>query len=384
MKVGGQFCFISSNKFFRAAYGLKLRQLLKTCRLRTVIDFGELPVFAAGTDPAIIQFEKAGPEKHHQLTAVAVKERSEIQHLLKAVKTRGGALSQTALQDSGWSVESGRTNALLNKLRNAGKPLGEYIKKGFYRGITTGLNEAFIVDGMTRDKLIEEDSSSAEVLKPFVRGRDVKRWKVDFQNLWFIFTQRGIDINKYPAIKNHLSQYRQQLEPKPRNWPSNTPWPGRKIGSYKWYEIQDTTAYWKEFEQPKIIFSDIGTVLKAFYTEEDFYGANTVYVMPVKDLEVSLLAILLSKPIDWFARQTFQSLGDPWKGGRLRFINQNMVKIPIPPALDSAQTCLSELAKSAAQAEDNALAAIETEINEIVCRLFNLTPDEIEIVEGGD
>ena len=72
MKVRGQFCFISSNKFFRAAYGLKLRQLLKTCRLRTVIDFGELPVFAAGTDPAIIQFENAEPEKHHQLTAVAV------------------------------------------------------------------------------------------------------------------------------------------------------------------------------------------------------------------------------------------------------------------------------------------------------------------------
>ena len=153
MKVRGQFCFISSNKFFRAAYGLKLRQLLKTCRLRTVIDFGELPVFAAGTDPAIIQFENAEPEKHHQLTAVAVKQSSEIQHLLKAVKERGGALSQTALQDSGWSVESGRTNALSNKLRNAGEPLGEYIRGRFYRGITTGLNEAFVVDGMTRDKL---------------------------------------------------------------------------------------------------------------------------------------------------------------------------------------------------------------------------------------
>ena len=94
-----------------------------------------------------------------------------------------------------------------------------------------------------------------------------------------------------------------------------------------------------------------------------------------------LLAILLSKSVDWFARSTFQSLGDPWKGGRLRFINQNMVKIPIPPALDTDKARLSELAKSAAQTEGETLAAIETEINQIVYRLFNLTPEEIAIVE---
>ena len=85
---------------------------------------------------------------------------------------------------------------LLEKLRGAGKPLGEYVNGRFYYGIKTGLNEAFVVDRATRDWLIREHKSSAEILKPFLRGRDVKRWRVEPQDLWLIFTRRGIDINK--------------------------------------------------------------------------------------------------------------------------------------------------------------------------------------------
>ena len=367
IKTDRQLCFISSNKFFRARYGLKLRQLLKTCRLRIVIDFGELPVFAAGADPAIIQFQKAQPEEGHRLMAVAIKHSSEIQHLPEVVKEKGKILDQKHLEDSGWSVESGEANALLNKLRGKGTPLGEYIKGQFYMGIKTGLNEAFVVDGDTRNRLIAEHPSSAEVLKPFLRGRDVRQWQVNPPNLWLIFAHWGIQIDDYPAIKKHLEKYSSALR--------------KRAGSQEWYELQSSPGNTDRFEQPKIIFSDIGTVLKAFYTEKCFYGGNTVYVMPVERLEVSLLAILLSKPIDWFARQTFQCLGDPWKGGRLRFFIQSMVTIPIPPASNTDKARLSELTKSAAQAEGEHLVAIETEINQIVYDLFDLTPAEVAIVE---
>ena len=148
-------------------------------------------MFAAGTDPAIIQFENAEPEKHHQLTAVAVKQSSEIQNLIKVVKERGEILSQGDLEDSGWSVGSGRANALLNKLRNTGEPLGKYVDGRFYRGIVTGLNEAFVVDRETRDRLMAGHPSSAKVLKPFLRGRDVNRWRVNPQELWLIFAYRA-------------------------------------------------------------------------------------------------------------------------------------------------------------------------------------------------
>ncbi len=325
-------------------------------------------MFAAGTDPAIVQFQKSTGEETITLTVVAIKQSSEIESLTKVVSERGESLRQGDLEDSGWSVESAKTNALLNKLRNSGKPLGKYVEGRFYRGIVTGLNEAFVVNRETRDRLITEHPSSTKVLKPFLRGRDVYRWRVNPQDLWLIFAYRGIKINDYPAIKRHLEKYRGALS--------------RRAGKQEWYELQASPGETERFEDSKVIYSDIGNVLKAFYTEKPFYGANTTYFMPIDGLEVSLLAILLSKTIDWFARQTFQSLGDPWKGGRLRFFVQSMATVPIPSALDIDKVRLSELAKAAAQSEGEALAGIEIEINQIVYRLFNLTPDEIAVVEG--
>ena len=97
----------------------------------------------------------------------------------------------------------------------------------------------------TCDRLIAEHPSSAEVLKPFLRGRDVKRWRVEPKDLWLIFTRRGIDIKRFPAIQAYLTPFKDRLTP---GIPG-----GRKSGSYQWYEIQDNIAYWQEFEQPKII-----------------------------------------------------------------------------------------------------------------------------------
>lgn len=92
-----------------------------------------------------------------------------------------------------------------------GKPLGEYVNGRFYYGIKTGLNEAFVVDRATRDRLISEHESSAQILKPFIRGRDVSRWRVDFQDQWLIFTRRGIDITKFPAVLKHLKPFKARL-----------------------------------------------------------------------------------------------------------------------------------------------------------------------------
>jgi adenine-specific DNA-methyltransferase len=113
-------------------------------------------------------------------------------------------LAQRDLKPDGWRLESPVSLRLLDRLRHAGQPLGEYVQGRFYYGIKTGLNKAFVVDRATRDRLIAEHSSSTEVLKPFLRGRDVKRWRCEYQDLWLIFTRRGCDIRQYPAIHEHL------------------------------------------------------------------------------------------------------------------------------------------------------------------------------------
>ena len=113
-------------------------------------------------------------------------------------------MNQDELDDGGWSLVDEQTRAVLDKLRNTGVPLGEYVDGKIYRGVLTGLNEAFVIDSSTRDKLIAEDPKSAELIKPFLAGRDIKRYQSLQTDKNLIFTRRGVKIKEYPAIESYL------------------------------------------------------------------------------------------------------------------------------------------------------------------------------------
>lgn len=145
LRQNGMLAFISSNTWMRAVYGAKLRTLLSTqMRLETMIDFGDLPVFGAIAYPVIV---------------IAQKRRSE------------------------------QTHTRMQTMRAVGVPLGEYVKGQIFYGIKTGFNTAFVTNSATRSALIAEDARSAEIIKPFLRGRDVKRWRINKPDLWLIFYQ---------------------------------------------------------------------------------------------------------------------------------------------------------------------------------------------------
>ncbi|MGD1086767.1 MAG: Eco57I restriction-modification methylase domain-containing protein, partial [Verrucomicrobiota bacterium] len=208
---GGVLSFISSNKFYRAGYGERLRGFLaRELTLRRLIDFGDAPVFEAIAYASILVGVRAAPAQQSSALAYTWEEEKTFEHIAQIVPDRGQQIRQSELKPEGWRLESPAVFRLLEKLRLAGKPLGEYVNGRFYRGILTGLNEAFIVDRETRDRLICEDKSSATILKPFLRGREVKRWGIEPQNFWLIFTRRGIDIKKYPAIYKQLLPLKEQ------------------------------------------------------------------------------------------------------------------------------------------------------------------------------
>ena len=112
---------------------------------------------------------------------------------------------QVLLKKDGWILENPALIRLFQRLMDQGKPLGEFAKGRIYRGVTTGLNEAFVIDEVKRQELIEEDARSEELIKPWLRGRDIGRWNPDWAGLYVIFTRRGVDIDEYPAIQSHLS-----------------------------------------------------------------------------------------------------------------------------------------------------------------------------------
>jgi len=135
----------------------------------------------------------------------------------------------------------------------AGKPLGERVERRFFRGVTSGLNDAFIIDAETKRSLIAKDKRSAELIHPLLGGEDIRRYIFHETGLRLIFTRRGVDIDRYPAIQEHLAQWKDDLAPKRDKNVKR----GRKPGHYEWYEIQDDVAYYEVFDRPKIIFPDI-------------------------------------------------------------------------------------------------------------------------------
>ncbi len=184
---GGNIAFITSNKFYRAGYGEKLRGFLaRELTLDRLIDFGDAPVFEAIAYASILTGVRAPPPADAAALGYTWEKKMPFDRIAQIVPERGQMIRQDELKPDGWRLESPTTHRLLEKLRSAGKPLGEYVKEQIYFGIKTGLNEAFIVDRAIRDRLIREHKSSAEVLKPFLRGRDVKRWRTEFAEQYLI------------------------------------------------------------------------------------------------------------------------------------------------------------------------------------------------------
>jgi adenine-specific DNA-methyltransferase len=124
----------------------------------------------------------------------------------------------------------------------------------------------------------------------------LKSWRVEPRDIFLIFTRRGTDIEKYPAIKNHLATFKENLEPKPSDWPSNKKWNGRKSGIYKWFEIQDTVAYWNKYEDVKIFYPEFSQAPCFSIDRSKIYSTNKCFIIP--DADFFLLGVLNSN-VNW-------------------------------------------------------------------------------------
>jgi hypothetical protein len=381
LKPQGALTFITSNKYYRAGYGEKLRgHLAKELSLQTLIDFRDAPVFneVIAYASILIGLKQEAPAGHEVATLVwdpTKKAAALPREIHKAFPVR-----QDTLTPDGWRLVDPTVNALLQKLRANGTPLGEYVNGQFYRGILTGFNEAFVIDGRKRAELIAADPKSEAIIKPFLRGRDVKRWQAIQQDLWLIFTRRGIDIALYPAIKKHLEQFREALEPKPSGWPSNKEWPGRKAGSYRWFEIQDNIAYYEEFEGPKVIYPNQCSRAEFHYEKLPIFTNQKTFILTGCDAS---LASILNSSVTGFIFPYYLS---PLQNGFWEPSKLYLELFPIPTASPTEKTRLTALAESCAKAaaknDSASIVAHESEINQIVYRLFDLNAEEIALIES--
>ncbi len=357
LKSGGILSYIVANKWLKSGYGEPLRNFFAyQSVLEQIIDFGHAPIFEdADTFPCIVTIRKAvenidkdirpeiivKPEPYSSVNICSVpRDKLANINLAQYLKENSSKIKWSRFTANAWSLENTEIEELMNKIKQIGINLKDFAGIKPYWGILTGCNEVFLIDEATKNSLVKADIKSSEIIKPFLRGQDIKRWHPQWENRWMIFTRRGIDIDKYPAIKSYLNNYRQQLEPRPKQWDEikDGKWTGRKTGNYKWYEIQDTIDYWELFEKPKIIYQEIQFHPSYSYDENGYLTNNKAFILPKPDLYI--LAVLNSPLIWWYNWRYLPHMKDE----ALNPAGYLMETLPIAPPTEEIRAEVEEIA----------------------------------------
>ena len=276
----GHLSYITSNKWMRAGYGKKLRDYLAS-KVDTygVLDFGMAQNFGAATTYTCITQLAQRPSRHQLRTCYASDDKAAMQYPAAYFETN--AVTQESLSELPWIILSSERQVIKNKVEAQGIPLKDWDISINY-GIKTGFNDAFYLTQEQRDAFVTEDPKCADYLVPLLRGRYVSRYATNWDGTWMIatFPILKLDFDKLPApIQRHLKQYQSRLEPKPRGWKGGK-WNGRKAGSYRWFETQDTIGYHKEFLKPKIIYPNMTKFLPFYYDcVNGFYGNQKCFII---------------------------------------------------------------------------------------------------------
>lgn len=385
LRPGGQFAFITSNKWLKASYGKKIRgHIVKSTRLHHLIDFGDLPVFQGTIAyPLITLATKRAPhdsaDANTMMTTVTTLG-APYPDMHAIIEQSGGKLPSGSLQASGeWSLEVGESAQRVAQMRARGTPLGEYIQGKIYYGIKTGLNEVkigrdgkmygkrvppgvrvvrkegvFVINGAKRAELIAEDPNSAEIIKPLAVGKDIKRWVVEDNDRWLIVTKIGTDMSRYPAVMRHLTKYEALLRP-------------RADQGEHWWELR-ACAYWQEFDKPKAVFQEIAGTDGFAFAAPGIHLNNKAFMIP--DAGLVLLAILNSR-VAW----TFwRSISPVMVGGAVAMQTPTVLQLPIPNCSSEDEERIEALVTRimADKAEDCEadVSAIEAEIERRVEFLY--------------
>ena len=360
LRQGGRLGFISSSTFFRTGSGEKLRAFLtKDLAIESVVDFGDLQVFEGVTTyPAILTLEKGGDGAAGELHYLALKDALP-DDLGRVFAASAKTMPRARLGAGSWRLEGDALAALREKIASGRKTLGEVYGPPL-RGIVTGLNEAFIIDTPTRDRLVKADPKSAEILKPFLRGEDIKRWRVEPEGLWLINTPKGkVNIDAYPAVRDWLKPFRKELE--------------QRATKQEWWELQQAQlAYQEKLAAPKLVWAHFEFQQSFALDRSAAFLNNKCFFMPTDD---AVLCALLNCAVLW---ECLRSLARAKRGGYIEAEAQYVAQLPIPEIEQSTRDRLAALGQTctdAARQRWEIVAAVRH-------RILDLAPPERRKLSG--
>ena len=376
LKQGGICNFITSNKWMRAGYGQATRKFfLEHTNPLLLIDFAGIKVFETATvDVNILLYVKEKPT--FNTWGCTIKD-NELKKLSLYVSQHGG--KTTFSSDESWVILSEIEQRIKAKIEAIGTPLKDW-NVNIYRGILTGYNDAFIIDKAKKEEILancqsdEERKKTDELIRPILRGRDIKRYGYDFADLYLINTHNGvkekdikrIHIEDYPAVKAHLDLYYPQLEKRADQ--GDTP-----------YNLRNC-AYIEDFFKQKIVWKAVGRNLAFSILEEGKFVTAPASFITSENSLYYILGFLCSS----FAKYFIYNNSDTTGAGDIMLNIQSLVKIPIPqPSINNqeeVENIISEIIKGKKENIDTIL--LENKLDEIINNILSLSPEEIDFIKS--
>ena len=329
---GGHLCYITSNKWMRAAYGEKLRSYFaKHTTPCLVIDFGGVIVFNSATVDTVVLLATRGTAGTITHAALLGLDYDFGGSLPDYILTKSSVFTVPLDGNTSWVISTGERQSIKSLVEAQGVPLEKW-DIAIYRGVLTGFNDAFYITQEQRNAFIAQDPTCEQFLVCLLRGRFVERYGTSWDGTWMIATFPAYDLKftELPKpIRLHLESYRPSLEPKPRNWKGNK-WEGRKAGAYEWFEVQDSISYHGEFAKPKIIYPEITKWLGFFYDQEgNYFPNNKAFIITSQTESLPYLTAFLNSNLFRFCfSDNFPNLGEDRRELRKIFFEKVPVKTP--------------------------------------------------------
>ena len=394
LKKDGHLCYITSNKWMRAGYGEKTRDFFanKTNPL-LLIDFAGVKIFESATvDTNILLFSRSN-NQHKTTCAITNKQNKDSVKNLSDFVWQQDTICDFSTSDS-WVILSPIEQSIKRKIEAVGTPLKDW-DINIYRGVLTGCNEAFIIDSTKRKEILsncqteEERKRTDELIRPILRGRDIKRYGYEWAELWLIatFPSRHYNIEEYPAVKQYLLSFGiERLEQTGKTHIVN----GEKVKSRKkthnkWFETQDSISYWEDFSKPKIVYMEIqtdnekeGYPFPCFsYDNSNKIVLNTAYIISSNTEDVRFILGVINSKMGRFLTKLYVS---QLQERQFRMLAQYVKNFPIPKL---PQNEIDYIIKAVENNINKCNSELEEKINRAVCSWYNLNADELNFIEQG-
>lgn len=366
--LSGILSYITSNSWMRAKYGAKLRWFfIHRTDPRFLIDLTDLKVFSSATVESGIMSYKTIPDKVERKTvsmsSYQIKDNEELTDLTRTFNDNH--IISTYSDSDVWSLQSGIASEIMSKMQNSGLKLPELGITVRY-GIKTGCNTAYLIDSQTRQRLIDEDPKSSEIIRPVYGGRDIEQYSSSFKDRWILVVHNGvkkdgiprIDIEQYPAIKRYMTKFMDQLES--RSDKGDTPFNLRNC------------AYLEEFDMDKIAWIDLADKGRFSLIEPGYMLMDTTYFFTTTMPEY-ILGILNSKPVTWYFGNICATSG----AGTNRWKKQYVEQIPIPTNPPN-KNIIKDLVTKMIQNPGDGCTSNQIDVE--VCKAYGLDENEMKYI----